>query len=293
MVALWQGIDQYLDKRAPKSWEKEEVRRYRQRIHDILNAEFRLMSFYQSGSFQHGTAITPYSDVDYIARIHFEDRPLTSTTILNKMRQLLTAQLQEATSVSISRPTVTIQFSGLVARYEITPAYLIRGSSDDDRVVSIPAPGGGWREAAPKAHNKFVADVDRKYSGDVRELARLLKAWKYEHGVPISSFYLEMRCAEHGKNQSVIWSLSSLRTIVKKLIDTNLAAVNDPTGLVSRINACASESSRLTSMTRLRELQRNLDTAYTAWSSGESQRWTMNQALSAIWGTSFPYCDPS
>lgn len=251
------------------------------------------MSFYQSGSFQHGTAITPYSDVDYIARIHFEDRPLTSTTILNKMRQLLTAQLQEATSVSISRPTVTIQFSGLVARYEITPAYLIRGSSDDDRVVSIPAPGGGWREAAPKAHNKFVADVDRKYSGDVRELARLLKAWKYEHGVPISSFYLEMRCAEHGKNQSVIWSLSSLRTIVKKLIDTNLAAVNDPTGLVSRINACASESSRLTSMTRLRELQRNLDTAYTAWSSGESQRWTMNQALSAIWGTSFPYCDPS
>jgi hypothetical protein len=208
------------------------------------------------------------------------------------MRQLLKDELHEAISVSVSRPTVTIQFPGLVTRYEITPAYLIRGTSDDDRVVSIPAPGGGWREAAPKAHNKFVADVDQKHTGDVRELARLLKAWKYEHGVPISSFYLEMRCAEHGKNNKVIWSLSSLKTIANKLITTNLAAMNDPTGLVSRINACASESSRLISMARLRELHKNLDIAYTSWSGGESERWTMNQALSAIWGSSFPYCDP-
>lgn len=292
MVYLWQGIDQYLAERAPNDWEKAEVRRYRQRIHEILSAEYRLMSFYQSGSFQHGTAITPHSDVDYIARIYYEDQPLSSTTILNKMRQLLKDELYEATGVSVSRPTVTIQFPGLVTRYEITPAYLIRGKSDDDRVVSIPAPGGGWREAAPKAHNKFVADVDQKHTGDVRELARLLKAWKYEHGVPISSFYLEMRCGEHGKNHDVIWSLSSLKSIANKLITTNLAAMNDPTGLVSRINACATESSRLISMARLRELHKNLDVAHTAWSGGESERWTMNQALSAIWGSSFPYCDP-
>lgn len=292
MGHMWQGIDQYLAERAPNAWEKDEVRRYRQRIHEILSAEYRLMSFYQSGSFQHGTAITPHNDVDYIARIYYEDQPLSSTTILNKMRQLLKAELYEATGVSVSRPTVTIQFPGLVTRYEITPAYLIRGKTDDDRVVSIPAPGGGWREAAPRAHNKFVADVDQKHTGDVRELARLLKAWKYEHGVPISSFYLEMRCAEHGKNHDVIWSLSSLKSIANKLITTNLAAMNDPTGLVSRINACASESSQLTSMARLRELCKNLDVAYAAWFYGESKHWTMNQALSAIWGSSFPYCDP-
>jgi hypothetical protein len=86
--------------------------------------------------------------------------------------------------------------------------------------------------------------------------------------------------------------LSSLKSIINKLITTNLAAMNDPTGLVSRINACSSESSRLISMARLRELHKNLDVAYTAWSGGESERWTMNQALSAIWGSSFPYCDP-
>ncbi|MCO4239813.1 nucleotidyltransferase domain-containing protein [Pseudarthrobacter raffinosi] len=292
MGQLWEGINQYLADRAPKEWEKAEVRRYRQRLHDIFNAKYRLMSFYQSGSFQHGTAITPHSDVDYVARIHFEDRPVSSTTVLNNVRQLLKDELYEAISVSVSRPTVTVQFPGLVTRYEITPAYLIRGTSDDDRVVSIPAAGGGWREAAPKAHNKFVADVDRQRNGNVRELARLLKAWKYEHGVPISSFYLEMRCAEHGKNNDFIWSLSSLKAIVNRLITTNLAAMNDPTGLVSRISPCSAESSRLTSMARLRDLHKNLDAAYTAWAAGESRRWEMNQALRAIWGTSFPYCDP-
>jgi hypothetical protein len=292
VVQLWEGINHYLADRAPNDWEKAEVRRYRQRLYDILNSKYRLISFYQSGSFQHGTAVTPHSDVDYIARIHFEDKPLSSTTILNNIRQLLKDELYEAISVSISRPTITVQFPGLVTRYEITPAYLIRGTSDDDRVVSIPSPGGAWREAAPKAHTKFVAEIDRQRNGNVRQLARLLKAWKYEHGVPISSFYLEMRSAEHGKNNDFIWSLSSLKDIANKLVTTNLAAMNDPTGLVSRIHACSSESSRLTSMARIRDLHRNLDTAYTAWAAGLSKRYEMNQALSAIWGPSFPYCEP-
>jgi hypothetical protein len=291
VVQLWEGINQYLAERAPNDWEKAEVRRYRQRLHDILNAKYRLTSFYQSGSFQHGTAVTPHSDVDYIARIHYEDKPLASTTVLNNIRRLLQDELHEAISVNVARPTVTVQFPGLITRYEITPAYLIRGIADD-AVVSIPAPGGGWREAAPKAHTKFVADMDRQRSGNVRQLARLLKAWKYQHSVPISSFYLEMRSAEYGKNNEFIWSLSSLKNIANKLITTNLAAMNDPTGLVSRINACSSEGSRITSMARLRDLHRNLDTAATAWLEGPEKRYEMNQALSAIWGPSFPYCEP-
>jgi hypothetical protein len=36
------------------------------------------------------------------------------------------------------RPNSEHPISGLVTRYEITPAYLRRGTSDDDRVVSLP-----------------------------------------------------------------------------------------------------------------------------------------------------------
>lgn len=293
MTEIWEAIDQYLAERAPKSWEKAEVRQYRQRIHDILNDNFRLISFFQSGSFQHGTAVTPYSDVDYMARIHFEDKPGSSTTILNKIRTCLKQELWEAAEVTVDRPTVTLKFNGFVTYYEITPAFLLRGSTDQDRVVAIPASGGEWREAAPQAHNAFVAEMDRKHHGDVREIARLLKAWKYEHGVPISSFFLEMRAAEYGKNSDSIWALASLRPIVARMIDSNLAAMNDPTKLVSRITPCSSESSRLSAMARLRTLKKDLDTAYNAWMDGASSRWEMNRALQAIWGTGFPYADTS
>lgn len=289
MTALWEAAGAYLKEREPKDWHKAEVRQYRQRIYDILNSELRVMNFFQTGSFQHGTAVIPHSDVDYMVRIHFEDKPASSDTILSKLRQLLKRELWEASAVGVDRPTVTLKFARLIASYEITPAYLLRGS-DDTQVVSIPAPNGGWWEAAPKAHNNFVSEMDRKHGGDVKELARLLKAWKYEHGVPISSFYLEMRVAEYGKNNSTVWYLYSLRAIVKKLIDTNLAAMNDPTGLVSRIHACSAEYKRSASLAKLRTLQRNLETAVISYED-QSKRWELNQALQAIWGASFPYCD--
>lgn len=288
MTAIWAGFDHYLASRAPSESHKAEVRRYRERIRDIIAKRHELMAFFQSGSFQHGTAVMPFSDVDYIARIWFEDRPRSSTTILNNLRDLLRDQLWEA-SVTVSRPTVTLKFPGLISQYEITPAYLKSGTSDENVVLLIPAPGGGWRESAPQAHKKLVGDLDRKHGGDVRETARLLKAWKYVHEVSISSFYLEMRAAEYGKNNDTVFPLTAIRSIVTTLVNQDLPAMNDPARLVSRISACSSESARLSAMSHLRKFKKNIDAAVTAWLDNE--RFDMNQALQAIWGHDFPYCD--
>lgn len=288
MTPLWTGFDRYLAEYAPREQHKAEVRKYRERVRAIIAAEYRLMGFFQSGSFQHGTAVMPYSDVDYIARIHFEDRPGSSNTILNNLRDLLGRELWEA-NVSVARPTVTIEFPGLLPYYEITPAYLKRTTSDGDSVLLIPAPGGEWREAAPEAHNKFVAEMDRKHGGEVRELARLLKAWKYEHGASVSSFYLEMRAAEYGKNSDSIHLLTSIRDVVTNLVNQGLPAMNDPTKLVSRISPSSSVSAQASAMVKLRTFKRNIDAACSAWLANE--RFEMNQALKAIWGSTFPNCD--
>lgn len=288
MTALWTGFDQYLAACSPQDHHKAEVRRYRERIRTVVATNNRLMGFFQSGSFQHGTAVMPHSDVDYIARIHFEDRPGSSNTILNNLRDLLRRELQEAT-VTVARPTVTIDFPGLLPHYEITPAYLKRTSASGDSVLLIPASGGEWREAAPEAHNEFVAEMDRKHRGDVRKLARLLKAWKYENAVNVSSFYLEMRAAEHGKNKDSIHLLTSIRDVVTTLVNQGLPAMNDPTKLVSRISSCSSQSAQTAAMVDLRTCKKNIDAAYSAWLA--NQRFEMNQSLTAIWGSSFPYCE--
>jgi hypothetical protein len=288
VTQLWEGFDRYLAARAPTEDHKAEVRLYREKVRGIIASQYRLMGFFQSGSFQHGTAVMPYSDVDYIARIHFEDRPGSSNTILNNLRDLLKAELWEAT-VTIRRPTVTIDFPGLLPYYEITPAYLERGQTDEDRVLLIPAPGGGWREAAPQAHNMIVADLDRKHGGDVRATARLLKAWKYQHAVSISSFYLEMRAAEYGMNNDTVYPFTAVRFIIGTLVEHGLAAMNDPARLLSRISACSSDSARTSAMTDLRKFKKDIDAAFAAWIANE--RYDMNQALQAIWGSDFPYCD--
>src|SRR5699024_4395964 len=107
MTAVWAGFDRYLASRAPSDSHTAEVRRYRERIRDIIAEHAEPMAVLQSESFQHGPAVMPFSDVDYIARFWFEDRPRSSTTILNNHRDLLRAQLWEA-SVTVSRPTVTL-----------------------------------------------------------------------------------------------------------------------------------------------------------------------------------------
>lgn len=288
MTALSDGISRYLGAHAPTDAHRAEVRQQRERVREVIASKHRLLGFFQSGSFQHGTAVMPYSDVDYIARIHYEDKPGSSNTILNNLRDLLRAELWEAT-VTVSRPTVTINFPGLLPFYEITPAYLDRGMTDDDRVLLIPAPGGGWREAAPQAHNKFVARLDQDHYGHVRETARLLKAWKYENRVSISSFYLEMRAAEYGKNRDNVFPFTAVRNIAGTLVDQGLPAMNDPARLVSRISASSSESARSSALSALRSLKKTIDVAHNAWLADE--RYEMNQALQAIWGNDFPYCD--
>jgi hypothetical protein len=289
MPTLSEGFTRYLAACSPQDWHKAEVWRYRQRLHDVLSSQYRVMAFFQSGSFRHGTAVTPYSDVDYLVRLHFEDKPGSSTTILNGMRKVLADNLWESNSVYVSRPTVTVDFPGVIARYEITPGYWLRGSDDNDRVLHIPAGGGAWREAAPSAHREFIARTDQERGGAVRAVARLLKAWKYEHGVPISSFYLEMRAAEHGTNHESVFALTAVRDVVAKLVREDLPAMNDPTGLVSRIAPCASETARTTTLSALRAAQTHMDGAVRAWLAND--RWEMNEALQAMWGTHFPYCD--
>lgn len=289
MTTLWAGFASYLADCSPQEWHRSEVRQHRERLLGVLSSKYRVSAFFQSGSFRHGTAVIPYSDVDYLARIHFEDKPASSSTILNGMKALLQDHLWESSSVYVARPTVTVEFPGVIVRYEITPGFWLRGSDENDRVLHIPAGDGAWREAAPTAHREFIAKTDREQSGAVRQLARLLKAWKYENAVPISSFYLEMRSAEYGAHNESVFLLTAVRDVVGRLVREGLPAMNDPTRLVSRISPCTSDSARAAALGDLMAAEAQMDRAVRSWL--DDDRWEMNQALQAMWGTSFPYCD--
>ena len=105
--------------------------------------------------------------------------------------------------------------------------------------------------SSPDAHNKYVVEINKKFGGKVKPLVRLVKAWKYYCGVPICSFYLEMRVAKYASQQDYIDYSCDVRNILKWLWDGQLAALQDPKGISGYILPCSSEAQKSDALSKL------------------------------------------
>jgi hypothetical protein len=228
----------YLGWKTPSTAEREAAAKHRESIETALRNGIGLKRFVQIGSFSHGTGVSIWSDVDYLASLPGE-RPAFSDSALRSVRSVLSARYP-STVVKIRRPAVVVEFAGGEETYEVVPAYLKRGTGGD-RVYAIPGRVAEWIETAPDAHRGFVNSKNASPSGGAKGLARLLKCWKYARSVSISSFYLEMRAAAYMADEtSIVWSID-MRNILGRLAEHELAAMNDPTGHTGRIHACTED----------------------------------------------------
>jgi hypothetical protein len=99
---------------------------------------------------------------------------------------------------------------------------------------------------------KYVNDCnERPGKGNAKSFARLIKAWKCFRLVPISSFYLEMRAAAYIARQTSVVYAYDLYCFLKELQDTEVAAMNDPTGATGRIQPCSSDASKRDALSKL------------------------------------------
>jgi Second Messenger Oligonucleotide or Dinucleotide Synthetase domain len=242
------GFSTFLTRLVPTDAQVSAASKHRQTVYDALNADPGLSRFPQTGSFSHGTGVRNYSDVDYMAVLK-NVQPTSSDSALNKVRSVLQIRFP-STTVKVRRPAVVVEFASGAETYEIVPAYYKRGSGDE-RVYEIPGRASGWIESAPDTHVKYVTDANKSPSGGAKALARLLKAWKYYRSVPISSFYLEMRAAEHMDGESSFVASIDLRNVLSKLSGHGLAALNDPSGLTGRIHACGTQAQKDDALSKL------------------------------------------
>lgn len=243
-----QGFEKFLTDLVPSSAERAVAAKHRESVERSLDAGLGIKRFKQTGSLHHGTGVTIYSDVDYLASLKGA-QPSSSDAALRNVRDCLKRSFPY-TDVHVDRPAVVINFAGGNEAFEVAPGWLKRGEADT-RVYAIPGRGSGWIESAPDAHLNYVNASNNAPSGGAKGLARLLKAWKYYRDVPISSFYLEMQAARYMLSESsVIWSIDLLH-ILKRLQDDGLAAMNDPSRLTGRIHACGTEAQKTTALSRL------------------------------------------
>jgi len=226
----------------PSATQFDAAKSHRTAIEVRLTTHLGLHEMFEIGSLRHGTGVWQYSDADYLASLR-GNRPDSIWTMLNKVKSTLQARFP-STEVVVRRPAVVCRFSD--GNVEVVPAYPVLSG------YKIASPAGGWITTHPKDHNQYVNNVNRRHGGAAKKLARQVKIWKYKRNVPISSCYLEMRSAIHMDGESSYSALWDLHANLNKILNVELAAMNDPTGLGSRFDACSSEANRVDSKSKLR-----------------------------------------
>lgn len=219
------------------------ARRHKNSIRTRLDQYLGLFDFFETGSLRHGTGVRWYSDADYMAVLKGV-QPGSENTALTKVKEQLQLRYPQV-DVVIRKPAVVVRFSdGIV---EVTPAYPLPSGEG----YNIPDPTGGWMKSHPKHHNTYVLECNKKLNGAAKKLARQAKIWKYERSVPLSSCYLEMRAARFTSSESEYVPVVTLHKYFKHLLDSELASLNDPTGMGSRFNATSSETKHDDAMSKL------------------------------------------
>ncbi len=249
LLSVSQGFDDFFGRLTPLQSERDAHTKHRASVEGCLEqAAFGVHLFRQTGSFWHGTGIRHHCDVDLLVSIKAL-RPDSSDTALGWVKDTLKARFP-TTEVVIRRPTVVVRFAGGTETWEILPGFL-KEVADDAPVYEIPGPASGWMTSAPTAHLDYINEIDKQTGGGAKKLARLAKAWKYYNSVPISSFYLEMRAAQYMATHTPfvpVWDVCGLL----EWLDTNdLPAMNDPKGKAGRFNACSSDPTRTTALSKL------------------------------------------
>ena len=154
------------------------------------------------GSWGKGTAVRPPTDVDVFFELPGEVYHRIKSNSGNVQSQLLQevrghlARTYPQTAMRGDGQVVVVGFNTIAV--EVVPAFRYDGQG---RFYMPNTNGGGsWRLVDPVAEIAMIESADRVSMGNARTLARMMKTWKRECGLPLKSFQVELLVAEFISN---------------------------------------------------------------------------------------------
>jgi hypothetical protein len=241
---------------------------HRASIKACLEAKFGLQRMARIGSFGNGTNISGSSDVDYLTVLPTKELNQNSATSLRNVRAVLETRFPN-TNVHVDTPAVVCPFGTYKSQHTELVIANYAGEKNGYKFYQIADGDGGWMKICPDAHNAYVAKVDQMHEGKVKPLIRFIKAWKYARGVPIKSFYLEMRVARYAENEPTIIHGIDVPIILNQLLSSELASMQDPTGFSGLIQPCKSTADKEIALSMLNTAATRASKAEQAWVAGE------------------------
>lgn len=251
--SVQEGFDTFHGWLIPTDAQRESGASHRASVNAALESRLTVQNFFETGSFSHGTGVRNYSDIDALVSLG-GTKPSGTYTALTNVKSALEARFP-STTIEIRRPAVVVKFAGGYETWEIIPGYYTGNKSGDHLIYDIPGPDTNdpYIKSAPKAHLAYVNESNKTpVTGKAKRLARFIKAWKYYRNVPISSFYLEMRCAQHVRSISTYIDVHDVCLLLEKLEGHALAAMNDPEGAVGRIEPCSTDAKHADALSKVK-----------------------------------------
>jgi hypothetical protein len=267
------GFKTFLTRLEPSAIEMQKATKHKSSVKACLEKNFECYSMIETGSIGNGTGIKRYSDTDYFATIPVKVLTDDSAYFLRKLKTALKETFPSTSGIEVNSPAVVIPF-GIYAseNLEVTPCNysgMIDTTVGKFPKYTIPDGSGGWMASSPQAHNKYVDNLNDKLSGKLKPVIKFIKAWKFMQGVPLISFYVELRVAKF-MSESII--LSYDEAVYKTLLElhrVNLAAIRDPMGISGLISSTKTESQLDTAFSKLNTAVRRAEKAYEARLSGK------------------------
>lgn len=202
---------------------------HRQSIKLKLEQALGMTTFFRTGSFGNGTNVSGYSDVDYFAVIPTANLKANSTATLGQVAAALRERFPLTPNIRINGPAVQVPFGLDGAEHtEIIPVDATGTTRLGFRQFDMPDGNGGWMFSAPESHNVYVKSEDDRLGGRLRQLIRLVKAWRWLRNAPIRSFYLEMYVTRYATAEATIIYDIDVRNVLQRLADEGLPAIIDP-----------------------------------------------------------------
>lgn len=222
------AFDQLLAELSTTPIETEAAKDHRASIETRLREEFGLKSYFRIGSFENGTYVSGYSDVDYFAVIPEPSPRPDSHRLLVNVAAALRVRFPN-TGVRVNSPAVVLPCGQDPSEgTKVTPVFEVGMTELGFRRFLMPNGSGGWMTAVPDAHTEYVRAIDQDHQGKAKSLIRFLKGWKHLRSVPISSYYLERVAAEYAKSQEAIIYDIDLRSVFEKILATGFVPHPDP-----------------------------------------------------------------
>lgn len=280
-----QGFETFLERLTPLQSQRTAAARHRQSVEEAINAAVTTYAFRETGSFRHGTGVRNHCDVDLLVSIGGA-RPSSSDTALRWIKDGLKKRFT-TTVIRVSRPAVVVDFASGAEAWEIIPGF-VKNTGAGVTLYDIPGASAGWMDTAPLEHLAYVNECNQleKAKGGAKKLARLVKAWKYYCNVPISSFYLEMRAAQHVKTQAAFMPVRNICQLLESLEKHQLAGMNDPRGAAGRFYACSSDVKKTEALSKLHTAAGRAKKAFDAHNADKPD--TAFYYLDLLFGGMFP-----